>query len=140
MVNLYGSELWETGLAAHSPVTVRPAPASLRRQRLHMRITISHSKGQQQMIQTVDRAFDDVFRGLVPGPLTISGQQKVWEGSVMKFSLIARMGFIKNPISGTVEVTERDVTIDADLGMLGNLIPTPEVRSNLETRFRKLLT
>jgi len=105
-----------------------------------MRITISHSKGQQQMMQTVDRAFDDVFRGVVPGPLTISDQQKTWAGSVMRFSLIARMGFIKNPISGTVEVTERDITIDADLGMLGNLIPAREVRSNLETRLRKLLT
>lgn len=104
-----------------------------------MRITISHSKGQRQMIQTVDKAFDDVFRGVVPGPLTIGDRQKIWEGSVMKFSLVAKMGFIKNPISGTVEVTERDVTIDADLGMLGNLIPAREVRSNLETRFRKLL-
>lgn len=104
-----------------------------------MRITIAHTKGQQQMTQIVDQAFDDVFRGLVPGPLTITGQQKAWQGSVMKFSLIARMGFIKNPISGTVEVTERDVTIDADLGLLGNLIPARDVRSNLETRLRKLL-
>jgi hypothetical protein len=104
-----------------------------------MRITISHTKGQRQMIETVDKAFDDVFRGVVPGPLTITDQQKVWKASVMKFSLIARMGFIKNPISGTVEVTDRDVTIDADLGMLGNLIPAQEVRSNIETRFRKLL-
>jgi hypothetical protein len=104
-----------------------------------MRITISHSKGQQQMIQTVDRAFDDAFRASVPGPLTITDQQKTWQGSVMKFSLIARMGFIKNPIRGTVEVTERDVTIDADLGMLGNLIPARDVQSNLETRLRKLL-
>ena len=104
-----------------------------------MRITIAHSKGQQKMMEIVDRAFEDVFRGLVPGPLTITGQQKVWEGSLMKFSLVARMGFIKNPISGTVEVTERDVTIDADLGMLGNLIPAREIQSKLETRFRKLL-
>ena len=104
-----------------------------------MRITIAHSKGQQKMMEIVDRAFEDVFRGLVPGPLTITGQQKVWEGSIMKFSLVARMGFIKNPISGTVEVTERDVTIDADLGMLGNLIPAREIQSKLETRFRKLL-
>ncbi len=104
-----------------------------------MRITIAHSKSQQQMIQTVDRAFDEAFRGVVPGPLTISGQQKTWNGSVMQFSLIARMGFIKNPMSGTVEVTEHDVTIDADLGMLGNLIPARDMQSNLETRFRKLL-
>jgi len=104
-----------------------------------MRITIAHSKGRQQMIQIVDRAFDDAFRAAVPGPLSISGQQKSWEGTVMKFSLVAGMGFIKNPISGTVEVTESDVTIDADLGMLGKLIPAREVQSNLETRFRKLL-
>lgn len=92
------------------------------------------------MIHLVDRAFEDAFRGLVPGPVSITDQQKAWQGSVMRFSLIARMGFIKNPISGTVEVTERDITIDADLGMLGNLIPAREVRSNLETRLRKLLT
>ena len=104
-----------------------------------MRITIAHTKGQQQMIQLVDRAFDEAFRGLVPGPVTLTKQEKTWQGSMMKFSLIARMGFIKNPISGTVEVTERDVTIDADLGMLGNLIPAREVQSNLETRLRKLL-
>ena len=91
------------------------------------------------MMQTVDRAFDDAFSGIVPGPLTLTDQQKAWDGSVMKFSLIARMGFIKNTISGTVEVTERDVTIDADLGMLGKLIPVRDVQSNLETRFRRLL-
>ena len=87
----------------------------------------------------VDRAFDEAFRGVVPGPVTLTKQEKTWQGSMMKFSLIARMGFIKNPISGTVEVTERDVTIDADLGMLGNLVPAREVQSNLETRLRKLL-
>jgi len=104
-----------------------------------MRITIAHSKGQQQMTQTVDRVFDEAFRSVVPGPLTISDQQKAWDGSVLRFSLIARLGFIKNPISGTVEVTEYNVTIDADLGMLGNLISAREVQSNLETRLRRLL-
>ena len=91
------------------------------------------------MIQLVDRAFDEAFRGVLPGPVTLTKQEKTWQGSMMKFSLIARMGFIKNPISGTVEVTERDVTIDADLGMLGNLIPARDVQSKLETRLRKLL-
>ena len=91
------------------------------------------------MMQTVDRAFDEAFRSAAPASLTITGQQKTWDGPVMKFSLIARMGFIKNPISGTVEVTDYRVTIDADLGMLGNLIPAREVQSDLETRLRRLL-
>ena len=88
----------------------------------------------------VDRAFDDVFRGLIQGPVIITHQRKSWEGSVMTFSLIAKMGFVKNPVSGTVEVTDRDVTFDADLGMLGNLISAQKVQSTLETRLRGLLT
>jgi len=29
------------------------------------------------------------------------------------------MGLLSTPIKGTVEVTDRDLTIDADLGILG---------------------
>ena len=91
------------------------------------------------MIQIVDRAFDDAFRSVIPGPLTIADQQKAWQGSVMKFSLIARMGFIKNPISGTVEVTERDVTIDADLGILERMIPAKKAQEVITNQVRGLL-
>ncbi|MDP9114724.1 MAG: polyhydroxyalkanoic acid system family protein [Acidobacteriota bacterium] len=104
-----------------------------------MRITISHNQGRQQMIQSVDRAFDEVFKGVAQVPITIVNQQKSWEGPVMTFSLIAKMGFISNPISGTVTVTDRDVTFDADLGMLAKLIPAEKIQSALQTRIRGLL-
>jgi hypothetical protein len=105
-----------------------------------MRITIAHSKGRQQMIQIVDRAFDEVFKGVAQVPVTIANQQKSWQGSLMTFSLVAKMGFISNPISGTVEVTDSDVTFDADLGMLAKLIPAEKVQTALQTRLRALLT
>jgi hypothetical protein len=57
----------------------------------------------------------------------------------MTFSLIAKMGFISNPISGTVAVTDTDVTFDADLGMLAKLIPTEKIQAALQTRLRGLL-
>ncbi len=104
-----------------------------------MRITIAHNKDRQQMIQMVDRAFNDVFSGIVQGPIAITNQQKSWQGSVMTFSLVAKMGFIKNPVSGTVEVTDRDVTLDADIGMLSKLFPAEKMQTTLETRLRKLL-
>ena len=56
----------------------------------------------------------------------------------MTFSLIAKMGFISNPISGTVEVTDGEVTLDADVGMLGKLVPTEKIQSALQTRLRGL--
>jgi hypothetical protein len=107
-----------------------------------MRITIAHTKGRQQMIQMVDRAFDDVFRGLAQSPIapiTITDQHKAWQGNVMTFSLTAKMGFIRSPVSGTVEVTDRDVTLDADVGMLSKLFPGEKIQTALETRLRKFL-
>jgi hypothetical protein len=105
-----------------------------------MRITIAHAKGRQQMIQIVDHAFDDVFKGVAQVPITITNQQKSWQGPLMTFSLIAKMGFISNPISGTVAVTDTDVTLDADLGMLSKLIPAEKIQTALQTRLRGLLT
>ena len=104
-----------------------------------MRITIAHTKGKQQMIQLVDRAFDDVFKGVAQAPVTVTDQQKSWKGSVMTFSLVAKMGFISNPISGTVEVTDSEVTLDADVGMLGKLVPAEKIQSALQTRLKGLL-
>ena len=50
------------------------------------------------------------------------------------------MGLIRNPIKGTIEVTDRDVIIDADLGMFNRLISEDKVRATVESRVRGLLT
>ena len=57
----------------------------------------------------------------------------------MAFSLVAKMGFISNPISGTVTVTDTDVTLDADIGMLGKLVPVEKIQTALRTRLKGLL-
>jgi hypothetical protein len=105
-----------------------------------MRVTIPHSKTKAEAIQAVDRAMQDVFQSLPMPLLTISNSQKTWNGSVLTFSLMAQIGFFKNPVSGTVEVTERDVTIDADLGLLNRFFPEKTMRTMVESRVRGLLT
>ena len=79
----------------------------------------------------------DVFQSLPMPLLTISNSQKTWNGSVLTFSLMAQIGFFKNPVSGTVEVTERDVTIDADLGLLNRFFPEKTMRTMVESRVWK---
>jgi hypothetical protein len=105
-----------------------------------VRITIGHRKTKAEAIRAVDQAMTDVFSGLASGPLTVTTPQKKWSGSVMTFSLTAQMGFLKNPIGGTVSVTDKDITIDADLGILNNLFPEEKVRTTVESRVRGLLT
>ncbi len=49
------------------------------------------------------------------------------------------MGLLSAPIKGTVEVTDRDLTIDADLGLLEKLLGGGMTRT-VEGRVRGLLT
>jgi hypothetical protein len=49
------------------------------------------------------------------------------------------MGLLSAPIKGTVEVTDRDVTIDADLGLLERLLGGG-MRKAVEGRVKGLLT
>jgi hypothetical protein len=103
-----------------------------------MRITIAHNKPKQEVVDSIDRGFDDVFRmeGL---PLKIVLEQKNWQGSTMTFALSAKMGFMSSPISGTIDVTDRDVTIDANLGMFERFVSEEKVREVLGTKFKGLL-
>ena len=65
--------------------------------------------------------------------------QKNWEGSTLTFSLTAKMGFVNAPIKGTVEVTDRELIIDADLGILNRFVSETTARDLLTTRIRGLL-
>jgi hypothetical protein len=104
-----------------------------------MRITIAHKKPKQEVVDSIDRGFDDVFKmdGL---PVKLVLEQKNWQGSTMTFALSAKMGFMSSPIKGTIDVTDRDVTIDADLGMFERFVSEEKVRGALSTKFKGLLT
>ena len=104
-----------------------------------MRIAIGHEKSVPQAIEVADRAVDQVFKGLPMGRVEIVGQQKEWNGPVMTFGLTARLGFVKYPMRGTVEVTDKQWIVDVDLMMFGKLLPDKTHRA-IEARWRALLS
>jgi hypothetical protein len=104
-----------------------------------VRITVSHNKPKQQVIQAVDRSFDDLFRGIGIIPLQIVNERREWNASTLNFSFDAKLGPLNAPIKGFVAVTETDITIDADLGLLEKLLPGKQVQTALEGRVRGLL-
>ena len=105
-----------------------------------MRITVSHNKPKNEVIRAIDRSFDDLFRGTPAIPLQIVNEQRTWQGGRMDFSFDAKLGLLSAPIKGFVEVTDRDLTIDADLGLLEKLFPIKQARANIESKIRGLLT
>ena len=104
-----------------------------------MRITIAHNRSKAEIIDSVDRSFNEMFQG-VPGiPVKLVVQQKSWQGSVLSFSVSARLGLLSTPIKGTVEVTDHDLTLDIDLGLLNRLVPEQTAREVIGTRIKGLL-
>jgi len=49
------------------------------------------------------------------------------------------MGLVSTPITGTVHVSDRELIIDVNLGLLELLIPADKARAALTTRLKGLL-
>jgi hypothetical protein len=105
-----------------------------------MRVIVSHNRPKEEIMRSVDRSFDDLFKG--PGFMSIQivNQHRRWTGSKLTFSFDAKAGFISTPIKGFVDVTDKDVTVEADLGLLEKLIPAKKAQEAITDRVRGLLT
>jgi hypothetical protein len=105
-----------------------------------VRITVAHTKSKDEIKRAIDRTFDDFFRGIGGLPLQIVDEKRKWERDTLIFSCGAKMALITSPIKGTIDVTDRDVTIDVDFGLLGKLLPVAKAKASIENRVRGLLT
>jgi len=104
-----------------------------------MRITISHDRPRAEVVAAVDRSFDDLFKGVAELPVKVTIQQRTWRGSTLTFALTAKWGLLSTPINGTVEVTDHDITVDADLGLLNRFVSEKTARAMMGDRIKGLL-
>jgi hypothetical protein len=91
-------------------------------------------------MRSVDRSFDDIFKGFGSVPIQVVNESRKWTGSRMNFSFQANVGIVSTPIKGFVDVTDKDVTVEADLGWLERLFPAKQTKAALEGRVKGLLT
>jgi hypothetical protein len=104
-----------------------------------MRVTIAHTRTKAEVIESIDRSFDQMFQGVSGLPVRLVVEQKSWQDSVLSFALRAQMGGLSTPIKGTVEVTDNEVTVDADLGMLNRFVPEDAAGELIGRRIKGLL-
>ena len=104
-----------------------------------MRISVSHNRTKEEVVQSIDRSWDDLFKEAGALPVKLTVEQRSWQGSTMTFALTAKMGIISTPIKGTVEVTDRDIIVDADLGLLGRFVNEKTAQQLLGSRIKGLL-
>jgi hypothetical protein len=82
-----------------------------------MRVTVSHNSRKEEIMRSVDRSFDDLFKGLGTVPLQIVNELRKWTGSRMDFSFDAKVGIVSTPIlsshpksASTVSTSSKIVT------------------------------
>jgi hypothetical protein len=104
-----------------------------------MRIKIEHKRTKAGVVESIDRSFDQMFQGVSGLPVKLVVEQKSWQGSLLSFALSANLGGFSTPIKGTVEVTDNEVIVDADLGMLGRFVPEDAASDLIGKRIKGLL-
>ena len=104
-----------------------------------MRISISHDRPKAEVVEAVDCCFGDLFKGVAELPVKVTIQQRTWHGSTLVFALTAKWGLLSTPIKGTVEVTDRDITVEADLGLLNRFVSEKTARAVIGDRIKGLL-
>jgi hypothetical protein len=104
-----------------------------------VRITITHSRSKEEVIQSIDRGFGQLFQEAGALPVKVVVEQRSWQGSTMSFLLTAKMGILSTPIKGTVDVTDKDLTIDVDLGMFNRFVDEESAQQMIGNRIKGLL-
>jgi Putative polyhydroxyalkanoic acid system protein (PHA_gran_rgn) len=104
-----------------------------------MRVTIPHNRPKQEMKDSVERSIDQLFTGFSIGVIEFIDQRKQWSGDTMTFSLSAKLGFLRTPIRGSALVTDREVILDVDLGLLSTLIAETSAATQIVGRAKALL-
>jgi Putative polyhydroxyalkanoic acid system protein (PHA_gran_rgn) len=104
-----------------------------------MRITVAHNRTKAEAVESVDRSFNEMFQEAAGLPVRLAVKQKSWQGSTLSFQLTAKMGLFSTPIKGTVEVTDRELIVDADLGLLNRLLPEKAIQEVIGSRIKGLL-
>ncbi len=105
-----------------------------------MRVAVSHGKTKEEAVKIVNSTAEQVLRPELPGPVKMTDIQKNWQGDTLNFSLNASMGLMKTPIKGTIEVTDKDIIVEADLpSFLTKFIPESTIKTGIEGKVRGLL-
>lgn len=107
-----------------------------------VKITVAHDSTKDEVKRALDRSLDDIFTGSVGLPIKLDQEHRSWNADTLTFSLIAKMGplnMVSTPIFGTVLVTDHDLTIDVNLGILERLLRADKARQVVSCRLKGLL-
>ncbi len=105
-----------------------------------MRVEIRHELGESEAIRRVDEFLDDLVRRDFHGGVKIKNATRSWTGNRLALSCTLAKGLFDTRLSGTVEVTDRIVTLDTVIpGLLATFVGEDRVRTVVEHELTPIL-
>lgn len=104
-----------------------------------MQIVKKHETSKKVAIDKINNFLEDLMKRQFPGGVKIKNPQKKWNGNVMDFSFKAKKGIAGTTISGTIAVTDTQITLDSTLpGLVKSLVGEDKVKEVIVKQFDEL--
>jgi hypothetical protein len=104
-----------------------------------MKVVVPHNTTQEKAIALVDKSSDNLF-DFGSKSIVMADQKRTWTGPRMDCSMVAKVGFISLPLSGSVLVDDVNVTVDVELpAMAKNFIGEDKIGASVAQKVRGLL-
>lgn len=105
-----------------------------------MKVVVPHRRTVEEAIVIVDRSANELFSNGAGQTFRLFDQKKRWNGPLMNFSLIARVGFLSLPVSGRVLIDDVNVTVHCELPPLVKVFAGEDkIRAGVERQVRGML-
>ena len=105
-----------------------------------MTVVVPHGSTREKTISMMDRAVDQLLTGAGGASFQVTEKRQSWNGSVMSFSFVGKLGFVSLPIAGTLTVDDVNVTVNLDLPpMVKNFVGEEKVRTIVDENVREML-
>jgi hypothetical protein len=106
-----------------------------------MHVIVVHKQNQEDAVKIIDQSIDRLIQSIPAGSVKIIDQERTWNGSTMTFSFKGRKGIFVTTIRGTVAVTDKDVTIDAEIpGIIKTFVSDQKISDVVEAKAKEILS
>lgn len=104
-----------------------------------MLINQKHGTSQVEAVKKIDNFLNDLMKREFPAGVKIKDPEKRWNGNVMNFSFRAKKSFMGATISGTVSVTDTEVSLNSTLpGIVTTFVSEDKIKEVIANQFKEL--
>lgn len=105
-----------------------------------MQTIVPHEKGQLAAKSLIDKSIQPLIESIPTGSVKISELKTEWDNNTLLFSFKGKKGIFSSTIHGTVQVDEKDITVNVDLpGIVKHFVNDDQITAAIQAKAKQIL-